>query len=387
VERRLFGTRLRSVSESLRDRASERMPVREQGSSSRLIEGVATSVAAFLGPTSTGPRETPVHVASMADYVRTFGELDADDTGIAVRLFFENGGQSAYVVRSDAIDGSGLEALAALDSFNLLSIPGTARLPRAAAAQVVKAVAPICEERRAFYVVDPPASLTATTITAWKEQMRATPNAGLYFPGLRVADPFDPDALRDVPASGAIAGVIARTDVERGVWKAPAGTDARLQGVRSLTRAISDTDQGRFTAASVNTLRAFPGQGIRVWGSRTLASAAGTDFKYISVRRLLLFIEESLDRGLHWVVFEPNDEPLWRAVRQSIENFLLGLFTSGALIGRRPEDAYFVRCDRMTMTEEDIDKGRLICLVGVAPVRPAEFLSVSHVTRLGQSPQ
>jgi phage tail sheath protein FI len=326
-----------------------------------------------------------VHVASIADYVRAFGELDADDTGIAVRLFFENGGKSAYVVRSDAIDSRGLETLAGLDSFNLLSIPGTARLPRAAAAQIVKAAAAICEECRAFYIVDAPASLTSTTVTAWKEQMRATPNAGLYFPGLRVADPFDPDALRDVPASGAIAGVIARTDVERGVWKAPAGTDARLQSVRSLTRAISDTDQGRFTAASVNTLRDFPGQGIRVWGSRTLASAADTDFKYVSVRRLLLFIEESLDRGLQWAVFEPNDEPLWRAVRQSIENFLLGLFKSGALMGRRPEDAYFVRCDRMTMTEEDIDNARLICFIGVAPVRPAEFLSVSHVTRLGQS--
>jgi phage tail sheath protein FI len=274
-----------------------------------------------------------------------------------------------------------------LDSFNLLSIPGTSRLPRAPAAKIVEAAASICEERRAFYIVDAPASLTSTTITAWKEQMRATPNAGLYFPGLRVEDRFDSDAIRDVPPSGAIAGVIARTDMARGVWKAPAGTDARLQGVRGLNHSISDTERGHFTAHGVNTLRTFPGQGIRVWGSRTLASAADTDFNYVSVRRLLLFIEESLDRGIQWAVFEPNDEPLWRAVRRSIENFLLGLFKSGALMGRRPEDAYFVRCDRMTMTEEDIDKGRLICLVGVAPVRPAEFLSVSHVTRLGQSPQ
>jgi phage tail sheath protein FI len=129
------------------------------------------------------------------------------------------------------------------------------------------------------------------------------------------------------------------------------------------------------------------GQGIRVWGSRTLASAADTDFKYVPVRRLLLFIEESIERGTQWAVFEPNDEPLWRVVRRSIENFLHGLFRSGALAGRTADDAYFVRCDRMTMTQEDIDRGHLICLVGISPVPPAEFLSTSHVIRLGPQPQ
>ena len=374
--------------ETLPRRASE--PLRSQqplSSSAPAIEGVGTSVAAFLGPTSKGPHETPVRVTSMAEYERTFGGLDADDTGIAVRLFFENGGQSAVVIRTDTAASQGLESLATVDGFNLLSIPGTARLARTAAAKTVEAAATLCEDRRAFYVVDPPLSLTATTITTWREHLRAIRSAALYFPHLQVDDPFDPGAHRDVPASGAVAGVIARTDIERGVWKAPAGTEAIVEGVRSLAGTTSDADEERLRAVGVNTLRAFPGQGIRVWGSRTLASVADTEFKYVPVRRLLLFIEESIDRGTQWAAFEPNDEPLWRAIRRSIAHFLHGLLKNGALAGRTAEDAYFVRCDRMTMTQEDIDNGRLICLVGVAPVRPAEFLSTSHLIRLGPHPK
>jgi phage tail sheath protein FI len=365
--------------ESLPRRAID--PIRLQQpvtSSGPAIQGVGTSVAAFLGPTTTGPRDSPVHVTSVAEYERTFGGPDADDTGMAVRLFFENDGRSAYVIRTDAVE-SGLEALAAVSRFNLLSIPGTARLSRAAAARTFAAAATVCEERRAFYLVDPPASVTSATITAWKGELRPSPNAALYFPGLQVVDPLNPGALRDVPPSGAVAGVIARTDITRGVWKAPAGTDAPVRAVRSLTRTLSDTDQEHLITAGINPLRTFPSRGIRVWGARTLASAAVTEWKYVSVRRLVLFIEESIDEGTQWAIFEPNDDPLWRAVRSSIENFLLGLYRSGALTGRTPEDAYLVRCDRLTMTQDDIDKGRLICLVGIAPTRPAEFITVSHM--------
>jgi phage tail sheath protein FI len=373
--------------ETLPRRASEPVPAQQPLSSSApAIEGVGTSVAAFLGPTTTGPRDRPVHVTSMAEYERTFGGLDADDTGIAVRLFFENGGRSAYVIRTDAPEGGGLEALAAVDRFNLLSIPGTARLSKAAAARTFGAAATICEENRAFYLVDAPASLTQANVTGWKEHLTATANAALYFPGLRVDDPLNPGQLRDVPASGAVAGLIARTDIQRGVWKAPAGTDADLRAVRSLTGTLSDTDQDHVTGAGINPLRTFPGRGIRVWGARTLASAEATEWKYVPVRRLFLFIEESIDEGTQWAVFEPNDDPLWRAVRSSVESFLLGVYKSGALAGRTPEDAYFVRCDRMTMTQDDIDNGHLICLIGVAPIQPAEFVTISHVTRLVPSP-
>jgi phage tail sheath protein FI len=344
------------------------------------IEGVPSSVAAFLGPTTTGPRDTPVQVRSVVEYERTFGRLGADDTGIAVQLFFENGGESAYVIRTDAVESSGMQALATVDIFNLLSIPGTARLSKAAAARTATAAASLCEERRAFYVVDAPASLTPTSVTAWKENLTATANAALYFPRLRIDDPLNPGHSREAPPSGAAAGVIARTDSQRGVWKAPAGIDATLRAVRGLTLSLSVTDSEHLAAVGVNPLQSVPGQGPLIWGARTLASAEASEWKYVPVRRLLLFIEESIDRGTRWAMFEPNDEPLWQSLRSSIESFLSNIYRSGALAGRTPEDAYFVRCDRMTMTQNDIDNGRLICLVGVAPSRPAEFVTVRHVT-------
>ncbi|MGH2449962.1 MAG: phage tail sheath family protein [Candidatus Limnocylindria bacterium] len=315
--------------------------------------------------------EKPVRVTGMADYEQTFGAPDADDTGVSVRLFFENGGRSAYVIRAGDPE-QGLRALDSVDLFNLLAVPGTARLGEADAAQTASAAAAVCERRRALYLVDPPATLSDADVGGWKEELVATGNAALYFPAVQIDDPVG--GLREVPPSGAVAGVIARTDEQRGVWKQPAGTDAGLRGIRGLTAAVADADGERLNTAGINALRTFPGQGIRVWGGRTLASAAEPEWKYVSVRRLLLFIEESIDQGTRWAVFEPNDEPLWRAVRSSIESFLLELFRQGALQGQMPDDAYFVRCDRTTMTQEDIDDGRLVCLVGVAPRRPAEFV-------------
>jgi phage tail sheath protein FI len=375
-----LGKRLPFMKETFDRRASEPERIQQPLSvSPPVIQGVGTSVAAFLGPTTSGPRNTPIRVTSLVEYERTFGGLDADDTGVSVRLFFENGGLSAYVIRADSID-DGLQALRAIDRFNLLSIPGTSRLPRTTATRTVAAAAALCEERRAFYVADAPASLTAATVTGWKANLPTSPNAALYFPGLQVADPLAPGTLRDVPASGAVVGVIARTDIARGVWKAPAGNDGDLRAVGGLTRTLSDAEQDHLTQAGVNPIRAFPARGIRVWGSRTLASAEVTDWKYVSVRRLLLLIEDSIDEGTRWAMFEPNDEPLWRALRSSIENFLLGLYQGGALTGRTPEDAYLVRCDRMTMTQDDIDNGRLIVLVGIAPIRPAELITARHMT-------
>jgi uncharacterized protein len=386
-DRLSLGIRLRSVAERLSLRAAEPVSVQQPVvSSGPPIQGVPSSVAAFLGPTTAGPRDTPVQVTSLNDYEQTFGGLDADDTGIAVQLFFENGGQRAYVIRTEAVESSGMQALAAVDLFNLLSIPGTARLSEAAAANTVAAAASLCEERRAFYVVDAPASVTPANIAGWKEDLAATANAALYFPGLRIQDPLNSGQLRDVPPSGAVAGVIARTDLERGVWKAPAGTDTALRAVRGLTATLSDSDREHLAAAGVNPLVSFPGRGPLVWGARTLAPAEAPEWRYVPVRRLVLYLEESIDRGTRWVVFQPNDEPLWRSLRSSVENFLFSVYQSGALAGRTPEDAYFVRCDRMTMTQENIDNGDLICLVGVAPVRPAEFVTVSHVTSVVPPP-
>jgi phage tail sheath protein FI len=311
----------------------------------------------------------------MVDYERTFGVPGSDDTGLSVRLFFLNGGRRAHVVRTNDVEGSGLPSLASVDFVNLVCVPGTAGMTAAGAAAMVGSVAGFCEEQRAFYVVDPPGSLTPADITAWKDDLEPTANAAVYAPGVQVDDPANPGQLRDVPPSGAVAGVIARTDIERGVWATPAGlTAGAVQGVRGVTATLTESDSERLNTAGICALRNVPGRGLRVWGARTLAAAEAPEWKYVSVRRLFLFVEESLGRGTQWAVFEPNDERLWQTIRTSIENFLLDLFQSGALVGRTPQDAYFVRCDRMTMTQDDIDNGRLVCVVGIAPVRPAEFV-------------
>jgi uncharacterized protein len=372
----LLGARLRSSAGRLSRRAIEVVPIDlPLPPPAPAIQGVPTSIAAFLGPTTSGPHDSSVLVTSMVDYERTFGVPGADDTGVSVRLFFQNGGQRAYVVRTDDVQGSGLPSLGSVDLVNLLSVPETAGMTAADAVGTVNSVAGFCEERRAFYLVDPPRSLTAADASAWKGDLEPTANAALYFPEVQVDDPVNPGQPRNVPPSGAVAGVIARTDIQRGVWAAPAGLAVgAVQGVRGLAATLTEAESAGLTAAAVCPLRSFPGRGIRVWGARTLASATAPEWKYVSVRRLFLYLEESLDRGTRWAVFEPNDERLWQSIRTSIENFLFGLFQSGALVGRTPQDAYFVRCDRMTMTQDDIDNGRLVCVVGIAPVRPAEFV-------------
>jgi phage tail sheath protein FI len=376
-DRWLLGARFRSSAARLSRRAVEVVPIDLPLSPpAPPIQAVQTSTAAFLGPTASGPHDTPVLVTSMVDYEQTFGMAGAaDDTGVSVRLFLLNGGRRAYVVRTADVEASGLPSLASVDFVNLVSVPATTGMTAADAAATVDSVAAFCEERRAFYLVDAPSSLTSADVTTWKDELEPTANAALYFPGLQVDDPANPGQLRNVPPSGAVAGVIARTDIQRGVWAAPAGiANGAVQGARDVATPLPESESARLAAAGVCPLRRFSGQGIRVWGARTLASAQEPEWKYVSVRRLFLFVEDSIDHGTRWAVFEPNDERLWRSIRTSIEDFLFGLYQSGALVGRTPQDAYFVRCDRMTMTQDDIDNGRLVCLVGIAPVRPAEFV-------------
>jgi phage tail sheath protein FI len=195
-----------------------------------------------------------------------------------------------------------------------------------------------------------------------------------------VFDPRTSDTLL-VPPSGHVAGIYARTDVERGVHKAPANEALRgivqvdINGTRRpLEFTIGKREHDMLNPRGINVIRDFRAdrRGIRVWGARTISS--DTQLRYVNVRRLLLFIEESIDEGTQWVVFEPNDEQLWARVRQSIRNFLLLVWRSGALEGEVEERAFFVACDRTTMTQADIDAGRLICVIGVAPVKPAEFV-------------
>ncbi|MEZ4713070.1 MAG: phage tail sheath subtilisin-like domain-containing protein [Caldilineaceae bacterium] len=195
--------------------------------------------------------------------------------------------------------------------------------------------------------------------------------AAIYYPWIKVYDPSIND-VRLIPPAGHVAGIYARTDIERGVHKAPA--NAVVRGALDLEFPITKQIQDLLNPRNINCIRDFrsDGNGIRVWGARTMSSDA--EWRYVNVRRLFLFVEESIDEGTQWVVFEPNDEPTWDAVRRNITSFLTSVWRSGALAGTTPEEAFFVACDRTTMTQDDIDNGRLICVIGIAPIKPAEFV-------------
>lgn len=281
---------------------------------------------------------------------------------------------------------TGLYALRDVDLFNLLSIPETYELSEAEANPVIAAAVSLCEEERAFYIVDAPSVKVLSDIAAWAAGASQSRNAAVYFPALRIADPLD--GLRDRPMapSGTLAGIYARTDSQRGIWKAPAGTDASLNGVSAIDTPMNDIENGTINIRGVNALRSFPAYGKVVWGARTMkgADAQADEYKYVPVRRLALFIEESLYRGTQWVVFEPNDEPLWAQIRLNVGAFMNNLFRQGAFQGVSPRDAYFVKCDRESTTQNDINLGIVNILVGFAPLKPAEFVIIKLQQMAGQ---
>jgi phage tail sheath protein FI len=234
-------------------------------------------------------------------------------------------------------------------------------------------------ERRAFLIADCAETDTAATVIdslAGKTGADAS-NSALYFPWVEAPDPLQQNAPRAFPPCGFVAGVFARTDLARGVWKAPAGVAADLFGASRATIPVSDVENGRLGPRAVNCLRSFPNFGtLVVFGARTLAGAdfSGSDREFIPVRRLALFLEESLSRGTKWAAFEPNGEPLWAQLRLSVGAFMQSLFMQGAVAGPTPAAAYFVRCDATTTTQADIDRGVVNITVGFAPLRPAEFI-------------
>jgi phage tail sheath protein FI len=219
-----------------------------------------------------------------------------------------------------------------------------------------------------FVILDPPPGLSNEDIRSFREPLD-TKYAALYYPWIEVRDPLARQNVQLAP-SAHLAGIYARVDVERGVHKAPA--NEVIRGITKIADDVTKREQDTLNPRNINVLRFFPGRGNRVWGARVVTSDAA--WKYINVRRLFIFVEESIDEGTQWVVFEPNDEPLWARVRATITNFLTTVWRNGALQGLKPDEAFFVRCDRTTMTQDDIDNGRLICLIGIAPVKPAEFV-------------
>jgi uncharacterized protein len=271
---------------------------------------------------------------------------------------------------------TGLQALKNIDEVSVIAIPARTSQP------IQDAVITHCELMHyRFAVIDsrPKDGMAQVQVQRGNYD---TKYAALYYPWLAIPDPFpdNPQVQGNVliPPSGHVMGIYARSDIERGVYKAPA--NEVIRGISDLEVKLMKEQQDILNPRNINVLRNFreDNRGLRVWGARTLSS--DPDWKYINVRRLFIFIEKSIDRGTQWVVFEPNDEPLWQRVKRVITAFLTQVWRDGALMGRTPEEAFFVKCDRTTMTQNDIDNGRLIVQVGIAPVKPAEFV----IFRIGQ---
>jgi phage tail sheath protein FI len=296
--------------------------------------------------------------------------------------------QLTYV--GDKPNKTGFHALEKADIFNMLCIPPDRRDAEDQALQIAvyQAALRYCVERRAMLIVDPPLAWGKIKETAAATARDSLPNltlsgtdtrnAALYFPRVIEVDPLREGQPDVFAPCGIIAGIYARTDRERGVWKAPAGLDAGINGIVGLQATLTDDENGQINPLGINCLRFFPVGGRVVWGARTLRGAdqLADEYKYVPVRRLALYIEESLYRGTQWVVFEPNDEPLWAQIRLNVGAFMQGLFRQGAFQGSTPREAYLVKCDKETTTQYDIDRGIVNIVVGFAPLKPAEFVVI-----------
>ncbi len=372
--------------------------IEETHSGVHSIADVSTDVAGFVGFTARGPYRAQL-VTSMAEFRRIYCASRSRDYGflhLAVAGFFANGGRKAYIARVGGRSTApvtaatfigdrrakpymrrGLAALADIDDISMLALPDVAH-PRVRAQSrraIVAAAVTQCEALRDRIVIIDPAP-------GDRDPGRSDPAingisssyACVYGPWLEVtATGGDATAL---PPCGHVAGLYARNDNQHGVWKAPAGLQADLHGITGLHLRLTETEVEALGDGGVNPIRDFTdtGRGIVVWGART--RSADADWQYVNVRRLVIFIEKSIERGMQWVVFEPNAEALWAKVRAAVTDFLLARWRSGALQGAKPEEAFFVRCDRTTMTLNDIDNGRLICQIGLAPIKPAEFVII-----------
>lgn len=309
-------------------------------------------------------------------------------------------GHDGEVIGQDEILGTaagtagkrGMRALDEVDIFNLLCIPpyhydDTSNQPSDPSSVVWDEAASYCEKRRAILLVDPPKSWTDESPPYKDFGVTPHANAALYFPRLIALDPLQENRPAAFAPCGAIAGVIARTDANRGVWKAPAGIDAALMGSIDLSVRLTNEENGELNPLGINCLRAFDGVGRVSWGARTMRGAdrLADQWKYLPVRRLALYIEESLYRGTQWVVFEPNDEPLWAQIRLNVGAFMQGLYRQGAFQGASPREAYLVKCDAQTTTQADINLGIVNILVGFAPLKPAEFVVIKIQQLAGQT--
>jgi phage tail sheath protein FI len=391
--------------------------VEESGNNPKFIEKVSTGVAGFVGLTHSKPGgDARIPLASFADFERAYGGLEPvtfaggaartqpNFIAHAARDFFSNGGQKLYISRVSRPDGklptaddyaggsahgrkTGLAAFEDVEEISIVAAPGSSYRAAVGAADKGQRATEIARRliahaekmRHRFAILDAPSGCSPSDALAYREQLNSS-RAALYYPWITTNEAgVDVQHKISLPPSGFLAGVFARVDAVRGVWKAPA--NEIVKDAVELELMLSQPQLETLNAQNVNCLRGnspASGQGILVWGARTLAS--DPEWKYVNVRRYVSYLEHSVERGTHWAAFEPNGEPLWANVRGNVANFLLNEWRAGALQGAKPEEAFFVRCDRTTMTQNDLDNGRLVCLIGVAPVKPAEFV----IIRIGQ---
>lgn len=360
--------------------------------SSRRLDRVLTSQSNLVSIAESAlpgarPAESAVSAAATDQVIITSAGRKLVLTQATANSGKASGALLAADYKGSQSDKTGLYALEKADLFNLLSIPPDARDGDTDPTVYQEAMV-YCAKRRAMLLVDSPVAWAANKETAAstaRDGLTAlglngieARNAALYFPRVVEADPKRDNQLDVFVPSGIIAGLMARTDTQRGVWKAPAGIDSSLNGTQGLQVNLTDDENGILNPLGINCLRSFPVIGRIAWGARTLRGAdqLADEYKYVPVRRLALFIEESLFRGTQWVVFEPNDEPLWAQIRLNVGAFMNTLFRQGAFQGTTPAQAYFVKCDKETTTQNDIDRGIVNIVVGFAPLKPAEFVII-----------
>jgi phage tail sheath protein FI len=287
----------------------------------------------------------------------------------------------AYRGRETGMRKTGLETFTDIDEISIVAAPGGSRGGNTDAERyqtIVQNLLTHCERMRyRVAVLDSPDQQAISEVRASRAVLDSK-HAGFYYPWVTVLDPLDPEGRReiDVPPSGFVAGIWARNDAERGVFKAPANEVVR--GAIGFEFTLNKAQQDILNPGGVNCFRSFKGRGHRLWGARTISS--DPEWKYISTRRYFAYLEHSIEKGTQWAVFENNGDRLWANVRQTIRDFLINEWKSGALLGATEDEAFFVRCDRSTMTQYNLDNGQLICLIGVAVVKPAEFV----IFRIGQ---
>ncbi len=341
-----------------------------------------------LSTDSASPRFVGSVLRDQSALVRVSGTVDATRPDAATVSAGASTGSDGSAVTDTQVTGSatepktGLYALDRADIFNLLCIPPyhydeSEDDPDPSSTAWNAAIA-YCKKRRAMLIVDPPISWQTKAAAVNVDGLGVTrhENAMLYFPRIRARDPLQENRVASFAPCGAVAGVLARTDGQRGVWKAPAGIEASIVGAVDVSVPLTNEDNGELNPLGVNCLRSMPVIGRVVWGARTLRGAdiLADQWKYVPVRRLALYIEESLYRGTQWAIFEPNDDPLYAQIRLNLGAFMHGLFRQGAFQGASPRDAYFVKCDGETTTETDRNLGIVNVVVGFAPLKPAEFI-------------